>query len=113
MGAAPQAPSPAPGPTEAVTYQIGVSHDGYSGDSTLAPPLTARWSRDLPGEISYPLIAAGKVFVINVDGLLRAFDANTGALAWSTQLSQYLFSSPPTAQGGVVYVGGSGGGGTL
>jgi hypothetical protein len=36
VGAAPQAPSPAPGPTEAVTYQIGVSHDGHSGDATLA-----------------------------------------------------------------------------
>jgi outer membrane protein assembly factor BamB len=159
---APDAPAPPPGPTEAVAYQISVSHDGYSGDSTLAPPLTSRWSRDLPGSISYPLIAAGKVFVttptspggsygttlfamdqatgatvwsqpiagtyywstaaydagrvfvVNFDGLLQAFDAGTGALAWSTQLpGQYAFSSPPTAQGGVVYTGGAGSGGTV
>ena len=63
-GAAPDAPAPPPGPTEAVAYQISVSHDGYSGDGALAPPLTSRWSRDLPGPVSYPLIAAGKVFEI-------------------------------------------------
>jgi len=161
-GAAPDAPAPPPGPTEAVAYQISVSHDGYSGDGALAPPLTSRWSRDLPGPVSYPLIAAGKVFVttsttpggsygttlfaldqatgatvwsrpiagtyywsaaayeagrvfvVNFDGLLQAFDAGTGAPVWATQLpGQYAFSSPPTAQGGVVYTGGAGSGGTV
>lgn len=160
-GAVPDAP--VVGPTEAVAYQISVSHDGFSGDSTLVPPLTLRWSRDdFAGPVSYPLIAAGKVFVtaatnpsvaygttlyaldqatgatlwsqsiagtyywsnaaydagrvfvVNFDGLMQAFDAGTGALAWSTQLpGQYAFSSPPTAQGGVVYTGGAGSGGTL
>jgi outer membrane protein assembly factor BamB len=155
-------PAPPSGPTQAVAYQIGISHDGLSGDSTIAPPLTQRWSRDLSGSISYPLIAEGKVFVtavatpggsygttlyaldqvtgatlwsqpiagtyywsnaaydaghvfvVNFNGLMSAFDASTGALSWSTQLpGQYAFSSPPTADSGVVYVGGAGSGGTL
>ncbi|HEY6009755.1 MAG TPA: PQQ-binding-like beta-propeller repeat protein, partial [Geobacteraceae bacterium] len=56
----------------------------------------------------------GTLFVINFDGLLRAFDAVGGTLKWSTQLpGQYSFSAAPTAQNGVVYVGGSGSGGTL
>lgn len=56
----------------------------------------------------------GKIFVVNYDGLLRSFDATTGAPGWSTQLpGQYAFSSPPTAVNGVVYVGGAGTGGTL
>jgi outer membrane protein assembly factor BamB len=148
--------------TLAVTYQISVSHDGCSSDSTIVPPLTQRWSRDFAGPVSYPLIAdgrvfvtvadipdfgygttlyaldqatgatvwsqtisgtyywsnaaydAGRVFVVNFDGLLRAFDAASGAPTWAVQLpGQYAFSSPPTADGGVVYTGGAGSGGTL
>jgi outer membrane protein assembly factor BamB len=155
-------PAPTAGPVEAVAYQIGISHDGFSGDASIAAPLNLHWTRDLSGSVSYPLIADGKVFitvvstpggeygttlyaldqatgatlwsqpisgtyywsnaaydsgrvfVVNFDGLLRAFDATTGAVAWSIQLpGQYAFSSPPTADNGVVYVGGAGSGGTL
>ena len=153
-----------PGPTAgcttlAVAYQISVSHDGCSDDTTIVPPLTQRWSRDFTGPVSYPLIAdgrvfvtvadndgfgttlyaldqatgatlwsqaitgtpwstaaydAGRVFVVNFDGLLRRFDAASGAPAWAVQLpGQYQFTSPPTADGGVVYTGGAGNGGTL
>jgi outer membrane protein assembly factor BamB len=159
--AAPDAPAPS-GPTEAVAYQIGASHDGFSGDTTVVPPLAQRWSRDLGGSVSYPLIAggrvfvtavtnpggtygttlyaldgatgatlwsqplvhtyywsnaaydAGRVFVVDYDGLMQAFDAATGTRLWSTDLpGQYAFSSPPTAQGGIVYTGGAGSGGTV
>lgn len=56
----------------------------------------------------------GKIFVINVDGLLRSFDAATGQAGWSTQSpGQYFFSAPPTAVNGLVYVGGAGSAGTL
>ncbi|HEU4348017.1 MAG TPA: PQQ-binding-like beta-propeller repeat protein [Actinoplanes sp.] len=155
-------PAPPSGRTTAVTYQVGPSHDGHSGDSSLVTPLGQRWSRNLGGPVSYPLIAGGKVFVtstrtpggaygttlwalngrtgatvwsrsipgtyywsaaaydggrvfvVNFDGVLRAFDGATGVLAWSVQLrGQHAFSSPPTAAGGTVYVGGAGSGGTL
>ena len=57
---------------------------------------------------------AGRVFTVNTSGTMQAFDAATGALQWSVQLpGQYLFSSPPTASGGEVYVGGAGSGGTV
>jgi outer membrane protein assembly factor BamB len=159
-----QAPTPTatPPPTKgtAVAYQIDAAHSGAQFDS-VTPPLTQRWSRDLGGQISYPLIAGGRifvtvanqnsygtklyaldetsgatlwgpvdlggtynwsnaaydsghVFVVNYDGLLRAFDAASGALQWSKQLpEQYSFDSPPTASGGVVYVVGAGTGVTL
>jgi outer membrane protein assembly factor BamB len=56
----------------------------------------------------------GSVFVVNYDGLLRAFEAGTGTLVWSTQLpGQYAFSSPPTAFNGIVCTGGAGSGGTI
>lgn len=55
-----------------------------------------------------------RVFAVNSDGLLRAFDAGTGALEWSTRLAgQYMFTSPPTAANGLVFTGGAGSGGTL
>jgi len=56
----------------------------------------------------------GKLFVLNYDGLLRSYDAHTGAPGWSAQLQgQYAFSSPPSASNGIVYTGGAGSGGTL
>lgn len=56
----------------------------------------------------------GKLFVVNCDGLLLSFDAATGQPGWSIKLpGQYLFSAPPTAINGIVYVGGAGSGGTI
>ena len=158
------APTPAATPPltkgTAVAYQIDATHSGAQYDS-VTPPLAQRWSRDLGGQISYPLIVggrifvtvanqsssgtklyaldeangatlwgpvdlggpygwsnaaydAGRVFAVNFDGLLRAFDAASGALLWSKQLpGQYSFNSPPTASGGVVYVVGAGTGTTV
>jgi outer membrane protein assembly factor BamB len=78
------------------------------------------WSQTLPSPppFSYPWANAaydnGRVFTIGSAGVMTAHDAGTGAFLWSTQLPfQYLFSSPPTAASGVVYVGGAGSGGTV
>jgi len=59
---------------------------------------------------------AGRVFVLNFDGFLRAFNASSGALIWETFLAGeypdhrvlWEFTSPPTAMGGTVYVAGAG-----
>lgn len=56
----------------------------------------------------------GRVFTVNENGVMEAFNALTGERLWSVQLpGQYSFSSPPTAFGGYVYTGGAGSGGTL
>ena len=63
---------------------------------------------------SYPAYDNGTLYVVNFDGLLRTYNATTGAPGWTLQLpTQYAFSAPPTATGGVVYISGSGSGGTL
>lgn len=55
----------------------------------------------------------GRVFVLTRDGRLAAFDGATGSVIWSRPLpGQFSFTSPPTVFQGVVYVGGSGNGGT-
>ena len=57
---------------------------------------------------------SGKVFVVNIDGLMNAFDAPTGNLLWSVNLpDQSSFTSPPTAANGIVFTGGTGSGGTV
>lgn len=155
-------PSPSTPLSQAVAYQIDYAHSGRAVFSNpLTYPGSSTWSVTLDGQVSYPLIAGGKVFVttlrlgttssslyalneqtgaiswgpiaisgtfgwsshaydhgkvfvINYDGLLKSFDANTGTVGWSTQLpGQYAFSSPPTAVNGIIYVGGAGVGGTL
>ena len=146
---------------DATSYRIDAAHSGAQPGDTLATPLAQRWSVNLGGSVSYPLIAGGRVFVsvadspnygsrlyaldattgatlwgpvelggtywfadsaydngrvftIDFDGLLRAFDAGAGTLDWSVKLpNQYAFSSAPTAVNGIVYVGGAGSGGTL
>jgi outer membrane protein assembly factor BamB len=82
-------PTPAPsGPGQAVTYQIDPAHTGSQFD-TVSPPLVQRWSRDLGGPVSYPLIAGGKVFVVAGTNLY-ALNGADGATVWGPiQLGTY------------------------
>jgi outer membrane protein assembly factor BamB len=57
---------------------------------------------------------AGRVFTVNDSGTVNGFDALTGAVAWSRQITtESMFSAPPTALQGIVYLGGSGTGGVV
>jgi outer membrane protein assembly factor BamB len=147
---------------DAVAYQINVAHSGSTSIKGFRGRLTQIWSKDFGGQVSYPLIAEGmvfvtvaggkggaygtelyaldaatgnlvwkqaingtyfwsnaayengKIFVVNFNGLVRAFSAQTGVKTWQSQMpGQYAFSSPPTAVNGTLYVGGAGSGGTL
>jgi outer membrane protein assembly factor BamB len=148
-------------PVDAVAYQLNATHTGGHDDAALPSSLGTLWSRDMGGNVSYPLIVgdivyaavahtqtygsalyavdrttgedvwgpielggtyfiaglaydAGAVFAINYDGILQAFNAQTGARRWTVDLpGQYAFTSPPTARNGVVYTGGAGSGGTV
>ena len=145
----------------AVSYRINPTHSGSQPANLTSRRLGKRWSRDLGGPVSYPLIADGKVFVtlanvgtygsalvaldektgrtvwgpidlggtygfsgaaydqgrlfvVNYDGLVRSFDASSGAPGWSVKADgQRSFDSPPTASGGSLYLVGAGSGGTL
>lgn len=56
----------------------------------------------------------GQLFVQLGSGMLQAYNGSTGKLNWSVQLPlEWMFTSPPTATGGVVYTGGAGDGGLL
>ena len=144
-------------PEQARNYQINETHTGSINVPNLLPPLKQKWSVNFGQDMSYPLIADGKVFVtvryastygtqlyalsaadgsivwsyalggsyswsalcyengrvfaLNADGLLRAFDGASGAVIWSRQLLGISFNSAPTVFQGVIYTGGSGSGG--
>lgn len=56
----------------------------------------------------------GRLYVVNGDGRLQAFNPATGVQLWSRQMpGQYSFDAAPTFSKGMIYVSGSGSGGTL
>lgn len=154
--------------SDAVAYQVDPAHDGDQVKGPLkAASLVQKWSVTLgskfgPRNVSYPLIAGGRVFAtvpngansgsnlfalnattgavdwsvslggagtssfskpaydgrrvftITGDGVLTAFAAGTGRQIWSKQLPGQTFAdAAPTAYDGIVYVSGTGTGGTL
>lgn len=82
--------------------------DGASGATLWSYPLGAY------SAFSGSCYENGRVFAVNGDGVLRAFDGVNGNLIWGGQLpGQYSFSAPPTVFQGVIYVSGAGSGGTV
>lgn len=77
-------PSPTPPLSQAVAYQIDYAHSGRAvfADTVTFPTTTPAWSVTLDGDVSYPLIANGKVFVLTSAKSLYALDQQTGNVAW-------------------------------
>lgn len=80
----------------AVTYQVDVAHSGVQADDQLVPPFGRRWTVTLPGQVSYPLIAGGYVYV-TVQGQtaqLYALRQSDGTTAWSSTIpGTYIWAS--------------------
>jgi len=79
------------GPEQARNYQINEAHTGAINVPGLEPPLKPKWSRNFGQDMSYPLIADGKVYVTvryaSVFGTeLYALNAADGATLWSYPL---------------------------
>ena len=72
---------------DAVALQIDTRHSGTMTFNSLTLPVSSAWtSTDLGGTPSYPLIAAGMVFITssisNTQSQLFALDQATGAVVW-------------------------------
>jgi YD repeat-containing protein len=81
-----------------------------------APGGESLWERPIGGSTNWAALTyeAGRLFVLNHDGVLLALNASDGTTEWTKQLpGQTSFSSAPVADGGVVYTGGAGNDGTL
>ncbi len=106
----------------AVSYPLIAQGNVYVVAGTNLYALNAATGQNAWGPVAvtgsysegYIAYDAGKIFLVNFDGLLKAYDAAAGTLLWSQQMpNQYAFSSTPTAVNGTVYVVGAGVGGTL
>jgi outer membrane protein assembly factor BamB len=97
-----------------VDHGVGGGADLYALDAATGATL---WGPILLGGThAFAALTADSeaVYAVNFDGDLRSFDQATGHQRWLTGLpGQFSFTSPPTASGGLVYVGGAGSGGTL
>jgi outer membrane protein assembly factor BamB len=93
-----------------VTVRVG-DHDGTRVVALDLKTGDTVWEKPIPSTISWSNAAYddGRLFVINFDGLLRAFDAKVGSLVWSTQLTgQYDFRTAPIAHNGQVFLNAQG-----
>src|SRR5919197_1493949 len=89
----------------AVTYQVDVAHSGVQTDDQLVPPLGRRWTATLPGNVSYPLIAGGNVYV-TVQGSgaqLVALRQSDGSTAWSATIPGTYSWASAAYDGGKVF----------
>ncbi len=67
-----------------VSFQVTPDHAGYARLSNFSLPVSVRWTATLGGTVSYPVIADGKVFVVDngSPSMLYALDASTGHVVW-------------------------------
>jgi outer membrane protein assembly factor BamB len=95
--------------SDAIAYQVDPGHSGRQARGVLnASSLTKKWtvtlgtanpSKPTAGNVSYPLVARGRVFVTVENSqatgtTLDALDASTGAVDWSAGLpGPYGFSA--------------------
>ena len=93
--------------------QLGYDHQHTGNnpyENVLSPAnvgsLTPAWSVRVGYYLPMPVVANGVVYRGEVDGVLSAFNAQTGAKLWSIALRGDLYP-PPAVANGVVYIGSS------
>ncbi|HSH95451.1 MAG TPA: PQQ-binding-like beta-propeller repeat protein, partial [Roseimicrobium sp.] len=90
------------------TYRHDVARSGFS-DQPLLENLAKSWDLDLGGPLSAISVAAGKVFVSQIDAhTLHALDINTGKKLWHF-IAGSRIDSPPSYSKGRLYFGGKDG----
>lgn len=104
-------PMALPAPTENSDWtQSGGNATKSMGQLALGPSLSraftvqaGRGSSLTERLAAAPIVAGGRVFAIDTAGIVHAFDARTGAPAWSTQTPTERGGAPVMYGGGVAY----------
>lgn len=94
--------------------QAGGSASKSYGHLALAENPTKVWSAQIAGSsnrerlAAAPVVGAGKLFVSGTDGVITAFDKNTGAKLWTLQNDESMTKDmrPSAFGGGASYEGG-------
>ena len=96
------------------TLKTDASHAGGNerhsgGNLSLSFPLTLSWSARIKGikdetiDLPQPIISAGRVFALDGNSELHAFDLETGKLLWSYLLDPKADEHIPGIIGGIAY----------
>jgi outer membrane protein assembly factor BamB len=96
-----------------VTVAAGTATVLYALDPASGNPV---WQVAIPGENPVSSLAYdnGQIFILNMSGLVEAFDASSGEQRWSSQLPrEWFFPWPPVAVNGMVFIGGQGSAGQI
>jgi outer membrane protein assembly factor BamB len=77
--------------TDAVAFQMNAAHTGASTDA-VGPQWTQAWTTTLGGAVGYPLVVAGRVYVLDnaPSPSLIAYDGATGAIDWQDAVGASL-----------------------
>jgi len=76
---------PPDGPTQAPSFRIDTAHTAGQPRELLTPPLKLAWSYDAGDELTYPVVANGRVFITTSSGMTTALDTQSGAVIWGPQ----------------------------
>ena len=103
-----------PSPT-AVGEWVYVASNSVSSNQLLAPeagtePHTPalRWTageRARPSSFGSPLVAGGRVYLVNRSGVLSALELSSGELAWTHRLPESVWAAPSAADGKLWFFG--------
>jgi outer membrane protein assembly factor BamB len=86
------------------TYRHDAARSGSTG-SVVSPQLTKAWTTQFAGRLSSVVVAAGRLFVSEIDKhTVHALDATTGQKLWSYSTGARV-DSPPTVAGNRVLFG--------
>jgi outer membrane protein assembly factor BamB len=100
---------PAQAGGRAVTVQADAAHTGNAGAAGLRQPLRRAWARRLPGRLSYPVVGAGRVFVVRARPRgagteVVALALRSGRVLWRHDLGRDASSGNVAFGGGRVVV---------
>lgn len=94
--------------------QSGGNAEKSMGHPALGATLSNAWSANIAGNskgkklASAPVVDNGRLYVIDVDAVVHAFDANTGAKVWSSNVGSdsnrgVLFGGGVSVEGAMAY----------
>ena len=69
---------------QSLGFQITPDHTGQLYFPSMSPPLSMKWSVNLGGTVSYPIVVGSRIFVVagTNSAELMALDAATGGVLW-------------------------------
>ncbi len=92
------------GPADWPVYRAGAERSGSNRKASVSRDLEKKWEIALRGKLTQPVIAAGKVFLADVDRhAIQAFDSESGRPIWKYIAGGRVDSSPTYYEGALLF----------